>query len=266
METDYLSSISRKLITFFIENNIKIKKICININDNTFWITNKDKVYGNGCTHNNLGDDTLINKSTPFLIDGIKNVSDIKSSAKYSIAICKTEPNITDIIKNWWRISVRNGNGDGSRNETGNRNNNEIYNADIIDLIDAFFRKNVIFSTMNQNEVTKGWTQLKIFDDKNIIKIESGRDHSLFLSQSGDVYCYGFNTKGQLGINDHENIKISQHIQIIEFFIENKIKIKDIKCVSDHNLAIDINGKLYCWGCNDYGQCGDGNINELYLN
>ena len=253
----FTSSKQRKPITFFIQNNIKINKICCNItNDCTFWITDKNKLYGNGCNyHNNLGDDTSINKSTPFLIENISNVQNVKSSAKYSIAICKTYPNIDQIIANSSRATLS--------------SKACKINQKIKDLIDSFYRKNIIFSTINMdenginNQGIKGWKQLNIFNDKNIIKIETGRDHTLFLEKNGVLWSYGFNNKGQLGIND-KNIKICNKLNKINYFIENDIKIMDISCGSDHNLAIDENGKIYSWGSNDFGQCGDGTFNDIF--
>ena len=34
--------------------------------------------------------------------------------------------------------------------------------------------------------------------------------------------------------------------------------IKDVKCGDFHNIALDINGKVYSWGDNSRGQCGHG--------
>ena len=39
-------------------------------------------------------------------------------------------------------------------------------------------------------------------------------------------------------------------------FVDNEIKIVDIKSGMDFNLALDINGKVYGWGNNDAGSCG----------
>ena len=41
----------------------------------------------------------------------------------------------------------------------------------------------------------------------------------------------------------------------ISYFINNNIKIKDVKCEGEHSLALDVNGNVYGFGHNQYGQC-----------
>ena len=46
--------------------------------------------------------------------------------------------------------------------------------------------------------------------------------------------------------------------------IKEKIVIKDIRCGEFHNVALDVNGKVYSWGDNERGQCGDG-MNDVKI-
>lgn len=46
------------------------------------------------------------------------------------------------------------------------------------------------------------------------------------------------------------------NIFIFHKYSDHKIYIVDIKCGSEHNLAIDKNGRVFCWGLNAQRQCG----------
>ncbi len=101
------------------------------------------------------------------------------------------------------------------------------------------------------------WAAIKSFKHNKIIEIGVGFEHSLFLDSNGIVWSCGFNDCGELGLGHWETQK-SMLPQPITHFIENGIKIKHIKCGHSYNLAVDANNKLWSWGSNKYGQCGNG--------
>lgn len=124
------------------------------------------------------------------------------------------------------------------------------------------------------------WKKLDCFGlNHKIIKIATGSEHTLFLEDNGNVWCCGDNAFGQLGIGfddeDEDNgtgdiTPVSNaskdgndnaciyRPQIIEWFVTNNINIIDIECGLYHNLAIDIEGRIYSWGHAKRGQCGNG--------
>ena len=78
-------------ITYFQQNKIKIKKICVNMGGTcTFFISHQGKLYG--CGANSDGKLGLEmdnkNKSIPQLIEQLSNVMDAKSSEDCCIALC----------------------------------------------------------------------------------------------------------------------------------------------------------------------------------
>ena len=112
------------------------------------------------------------------------------------------------------------------------------------------------------------------FDNKHIIKIESGAYHVLLLDSNGNLYTISMKDGtaciyGQLGcgpIDDNIQQKSGKgHEMIIKWFIDNNIKIMDIACGWIHNLAVDYNGNIYGWGYNKSGQCGDGSTDNLFF-
>lgn len=97
-----------------------------------------------------------------------------------------------------------------------------------------------------------------LYDDEveNIIDIQCGQQHTLFLSDKGRVYAMGKNHKGQCGISMQR--KMINKPTLIDTFIDNSCFISSISCGKNHSCAIDDKtGKLYIWGCNKYNQCID---------
>ena len=72
--------------------------------------------------------------------------------------------------------------------------------------------------------------------------------------ECGKLYSVGYNGNGELGNGNDEDCK---EIKEIEFF--KNLKIIDIKSGGNHSLAISENGEIFSWGCNEYGQIGNGN-------
>jgi len=87
----------------------------------------------------------------------------------------------------------------------------------------------------------------------NIIDIKSGFNYSLLLTSKGQVYSFGSNGNGQLGINDKNVNKIN-----IPTVITDIPEIQRIECGNSHSMCIEINNNLWLFGCNGYGQLGLG--------
>ena len=88
-----------------------------------------------------------------------------------------------------------------------------------------------------------------------IIKIATGRSHSLILLESGDVYGCGANTQGQLGLGDSK-VAIRDSLRFVK--ILSLVAIRDISCGYDHSIVCDRSGRLLTFGHPQYGQLGHG--------
>lgn len=73
---------------------------------------------------------------------------------------------------------------------------------------------------------------------------------------SGNVYCWGDNTYGQLGNNTTTDSLIPVKVYKESGVLAGK-SVSDMFAAQDHNCAIS-SGEVYCWGRNNYGQLGDG--------
>ena len=96
----------------------------------------------------------------------------------------------------------------------------------------------------------------KITEKNKFTEICAGGIHNLAIDEDGNLYSWGYNELGQLGngttVTDYSGPKL----------IEQGIKFKKISAGSNHSVAIDVEGNLYSWGYNAYGQLGDGTNNN----
>ena len=91
------------------------------------------------------------------------------------------------------------------------------------------------------------------FTEKGSIKqIVLGGFHSMILMDNGDLYVFGYNKFGQLGLND--NLNRNRPVQN-NFFTE-KGSIKQIVLGGLHSMVLMDNGDLYVFGNNRGGQLG----------
>ena len=95
-------------------------------------------------------------------------------------------------------------------------------------------------------------------NDKNIIEISCGNEHTLALDEDGNVFSWGSTSDGVLGREikgEEKKLGIGKPGKIT-FFIKNDIKIRYISSGSIHNLCLDDKSNLYSWGCSKGGQLG----------
>ena len=96
-----------------------------------------------------------------------------------------------------------------------------------------------------------------VFDSTvNIVQIAAGSGHSLALDDTGKVYAWGHNIRGQLGDGGTTN-QLSPIAVDTSGVLADK-NIVQIAAGYSHSLALDNTGKVYAWGYNIGGQLGDG--------
>ena len=133
-----------------------------------------------------------------------------------------------------------------------------LHQQQVINLFKIFYgNTNTVYSTSfsyrggnghGKNNINDGkWKKIKKLQYKQIIKIEAGSEHTLFLESNGILWCCGNNVYGQLGLGHN----ILEYVPTeIKYFIVNNIKIKNIKCGERYSFALDYENKVYAWGNN----------------
>ena len=99
-----------------------------------------------------------------------------------------------------------------------------------------------------------------MLEDKKIIKLFCGYEHCFAISNSGVIYGWGKNERGQLALNDKENRNSPQELG----YFKGKHVI-DIVSGVEHSFFICENDEIYSCGGNYNGQLGLGNNQEEYL-
>ena len=85
-----------------------------------------------------------------------------------------------------------------------------------------------------------------LLPSEKVIKIASGNNHSLFLTNKGRVFSCGLNEDGQSGHKRNKNIPE---------VIPNLPKITEITCGSYSSMFLSEERKVFSCGSNTFGPC-----------
>ncbi|KAM9086669.1 E3 ISG15--protein ligase HERC5-like isoform 1-T1 [Megaptera novaeangliae] len=95
-------------------------------------------------------------------------------------------------------------------------------------------------------------------EKNNIIQITCGDYHSLALSKGGELFAWGRNLDGQLGVG--RKFASNPTPQIVEHL--SGVPLVQISAGEAHSMALSLSGNVYSWGRNDCGQLGLGHTDS----
>ena len=78
-----------------------------------------------------------------------------------------------------------------------------------------------------------------------------GTDHGLFVDNSNRVFSCGNGKFGKLGLGNEED----QRKPVLITDLQGKF-VGDVQAGPYHSMAITKDGKLYTWGCGQFGRLG----------
>eukprot|EP01130_Rhizamoeba_saxonica_P000570 TRINITY_DN10538_c0_g1_i1.p1 TRINITY_DN10538_c0_g1~~TRINITY_DN10538_c0_g1_i1.p1 ORF type:complete len:407 (+),score=97.61 TRINITY_DN10538_c0_g1_i1:1-1221(+) len=93
---------------------------------------------------------------------------------------------------------------------------------------------------------------------RDIVSISAGLDHNMALTSDGEVYGWGLNYEGQLGIGNNENVSVPVRISSLQ-------KIRKIECGFDFSMALNEDGELFGFGMGEMHQLGNGDADDKNL-
>ncbi|EDO34592.1 predicted protein [Nematostella vectensis] len=93
---------------------------------------------------------------------------------------------------------------------------------------------------------------LKGLAKMSVVQIACGCNHSMALTISGHLFCWGDNSSGQLGIGKTHS-SMSEPAPVLSL---NGVPFMLISAGGAHSFALSSSGALFGWGKNEYGQLG----------
>ncbi|KAM3655399.1 LOW QUALITY PROTEIN: RCC1 and BTB domain-containing protein 1-like [Ammospiza maritima maritima] len=88
---------------------------------------------------------------------------------------------------------------------------------------------------------------------KIVVGIACGQTSSMAVVNNGEVYGWGYNGNGQLGLGNRNQLTPCRVAE------RHSVCVLQIACGYVHTLALTDEGLLCAWGANTYGQLGTGN-------
>lgn len=92
---------------------------------------------------------------------------------------------------------------------------------------------------------------LAVVGSRRFLQIDAGWGHTCGVETTGNLYCWGLNNYGQLGIGTLTDAASPQRVTIPGTVAEVAVGL-------EHSCARTISGELYCWGNNAFRQLGVG--------
>ncbi len=112
------------------------------------------------------------------------------------------------------------------------------------------------YGQLGDGTTTSSYIPVQVANLTGVIAIAAGFDHCLALTNSGEVKAWGNNAYGQLGNGTFGSSSIPVDVSGLTS------GVKSISAGLAHSLAITNEGGVKAWGSNDFGQLGDGTVNN----
>lgn len=90
---------------------------------------------------------------------------------------------------------------------------------------------------------------------RDVAQIASSSNHTCFVREGGQVYCWGGNVYGQLGVGDTTPRGAAVPVGSLVQKPVERVAVGPL-----HSCALTRAGQVYCWGDNRWGQLGDGTL------
>jgi len=118
----------------------------------------------------------------------------------------------------------------------------------------------------NVNELGDSLNAIDVGTGRKIRQISAGGAHSCAILDDNTVKCWGDNTYGQLGYGDINNRgdasgEMGDSLYPVSLG-DNRFAI-DIAAANDYTCALLDDNTVKCWGRNQFGQLGQGNLDNL---
>ncbi|KAM4780827.1 E3 ISG15--protein ligase HERC5-like isoform 1-T1 [Cyanocitta cristata] len=94
--------------------------------------------------------------------------------------------------------------------------------------------------------------------NRNIVQLACGDQHAMALSRGGELFTWGQNTHGQLGVRSQTTL--TPKPQLVERL--KGVPLAQIAAGGAHSITVSLSGAVYSWGKNSFGQLGLGDTKD----
>lgn len=91
-----------------------------------------------------------------------------------------------------------------------------------------------------------------------VFSVSAGYNHTCAVLETGRVFCWGINDKGQIGNGFIENDSGDSNVLTPTEVLGLSGPAVGIFLGGQHSCALLADGRVECWGSNEYGELGDG--------
>jgi alpha-tubulin suppressor-like RCC1 family protein len=208
-----------------------------------------------------LGDNTVINKTSSVPVLGITDVTHIAGGGYFSLALLSN-----GAVMAWGRNDF---------GQLGDGTNNrrlvpfQVVNLTNVIAVDAGYEFSLALKSdgtvwawgnndrgqLGDATTTSHSTPMQVLGLTDVIAIGAGNLHSLALKSDGTVWAWGFNEYGQLGNNTTGLGGCLCTTTPTQSTISG---VAQIAVGAHHNVALKPDGTVWAWGNAFHGQVGDG--------
>eukprot|EP00741_Cyanophora_paradoxa_P018855 tig00021098_g18201.t1 len=86
-----------------------------------------------------------------------------------------------------------------------------------------------------------------------VVQVAAGAGHTVCLTDAGEVFAFGGNVCGQLGVGSTEGTAAPVHVAAL-----SGARVAEIRCGVGHSVARTAAGEVFTWGKGNFGQLGHG--------
>lgn len=104
-------------------------------------------------------------------------------------------------------------------------------------------------------ESTNTPMQVDLLQRENVVYVAAGAEHTVCLTDAGEVFTFGASTYGQLGHGDNARCAVPM---VVEKLLGDGMHATEAACGLYHTLVLLSTGEVASWGHGGYGQLGHG--------
>lgn len=98
------------------------------------------------------------------------------------------------------------------------------------------------------------FAQERVLREGSAVAIAAASHHTLVACRNGDLYVFGLNKGGRLGLGDDcpQQCPLPRRILALR-----RRKVVAVAAAENHSLCVTLDGMVFAWGSNQFGQLGD---------